>query len=165
MTEQSSAKLEMGGKVYQTVKINDKIWMAENLNFPCEGSWFYNNNLNHGETHGRLYTWDAAMKSCPKGWHLPTDEEWDDMLNALGGPQKAFSKIITNGETGLNLMFSGYKTVHGDFLSIDRAGDFWTSTEAGDMNAWLRYIIGKKENVFKIIDDKRCGFSVRYVKD
>lgn len=165
MTEQSTIKLELGGKTYKTVKINNSIWMAENLNFPIEGSFFYDNNLKHGEKHGRLYNWDAAMKACPKGWHLPSDKEWDEMLEFLGGPENAFQKIIYGGESGLDLLFSGYKTVHDDFLSVERAGDFWTSTEAGDLNAWLRYIIQKKDNVYKIIDDKRCGFSVRYVKD
>ena len=165
MIEQSNIKLELGGKTYKTVKINNEFWMAENLNFPIEGSYFYDNDLNNGEKHGRLYTWDAAMKACPKGWHLPSDKEWDEMLDTLGGPEEAYSKIMFDGEAGLKLDFSGYKTVHGDFLSLDRAGDFWTSTDAGDLNAWLRYVIHKKENVFKIIDDKRCGFSVRYVKD
>ena len=93
MIEQSNIKLELGGKTYKTVKINNKIWMAENLNFPIEGSYFYDNNLNNGEKHGRLYTWDAAMNACPKGWHLPTDKEWDEMLEALGGPEEAYSKI------------------------------------------------------------------------
>jgi uncharacterized protein (TIGR02145 family) len=26
--------------------------------------------------YGRLYTWDAAMKACPAGWHAPTFAEW-----------------------------------------------------------------------------------------
>ncbi len=165
MVGQSDIKLELGGKFYNTVKINNVIWMAENLNYLTEDSWFYDNKPQHGEKHGRLYSWESAMKSCPKGWHLPTAEEWDNMINALGGDRDAYHKVIEGGESGLNLLLSGYKTVHGDFLSMDRAGDFWTSTEAGDLNAWLRYIIHKKENVFKIIDDKRCGYSVRYVKD
>jgi uncharacterized protein (TIGR02145 family) len=165
MIEQSNIKLELGGKTYQTVIINNKIWMAENLNLPIEGSWLYQNDINNGEKHGRLYTWDAAIQACPDGWHLPTDQEWDEMVNSIGGPEAAYKKVIGGGSSGLNLLFSGYKTVHDDFLSINRAGDFWTSTEAGELNAWLRYVIQKKENVFKIIDDKRCGFSVRYVKD
>lgn len=165
MVKQSDIKLELGGKVYKTVKINNTIWMAENLNYPIEDSWFYDNNPSHGEKHGRLYTWEAAMRACPEGWHLPSADEWDNMIKELGGEELAYKKVTERGESGLNLMLSGYKTVHGDFLSLDRAGDFWTSTEAGELNAWLRYIIHKKENVFKIIDDKNCGYSVRYVKD
>ncbi|MBS4012185.1 MAG: hypothetical protein KGZ97_00295 [Bacteroidetes bacterium] len=165
MIEQSNIKLELGGKSYKTVNINNTIWMAENLNLPIENSWSYDNDLNNGEKYGRLYTWDAAIKACPKGWHLPSDLEWDEMLEKLGGPKASFKKVLIGGDSGLDLVFAGYKTVHDDFLSINRAGDFWTSTEAGELNAWLRYIIQKKENVFKIIDDKRCGFSVRYVKD
>ena len=28
--------------------------------------------------HGRFYTYDEALKACPKGWHLPNDGEWRD---------------------------------------------------------------------------------------
>jgi uncharacterized protein (TIGR02145 family) len=157
--------LELGGKEYKTVKINNRLWMAENLSLLVKDSWFYAENAQNGEMYGRLYSWDAAMKACPEGWRLPSDKDWDELVEFLGGDPVAFHKLTSDGESGFEAKFAGYRTLHGDYLSLDRAADFWTSTEAGNLNAWLRYMIYKKDKVFKIIDDKRCGFSVRYIKD
>ena len=75
-----------------------------------------------------------------------------------------YHKLLVGGESGFDVQFAGYRSIHGVYLSKDSAADFWTSSEAGSANAWLRYIIAKRDKVFKIIDDKGCGFSVRYVK-
>lgn len=68
------------GHTYKTVVIGKQVWMAENLNFNTANSW-----CNKCETYGRLYTYDAALKACPSGWHLPTDSEWATLTNYTGG--------------------------------------------------------------------------------
>lgn len=165
MDIQTDNFLELGGKEYKTLKINNQLWMAENLSLLVKGSWFYDDNAIYGAEFGRLYTWQAAMDACPEGWRLPTLEDWEKMLQGWGGETTAFSPLLKGGESGFDALFAGYRTVKGDFLSLKRAADFWTGTEAGDANAWLFYLIYKKDKVFKIIDDKRCGFSVRFLKD
>ncbi len=166
MKKNNKIQLELGGKVYPTVELNNQLWMAENLNLELdEGCWVYEENSLYGEWFGRLYTWDAAMQACPDGWHLPSNEEWEAMIQFFGGEKEAYHKLLESGEKSFNARFAGYRSHDGIFLSIERAADFWTSTEAGKANAWLRYLLYKKERIFKLIDDKRCGFSVRYVKD
>lgn len=79
------------GHVYKWIKIGDQIWMAENLAFEIEGGAVYGDVA----IYGRWYTGDEAVAACPDGWHLPSNAEWDALINYLnnngytcGGPYK-----------------------------------------------------------------------------
>jgi uncharacterized protein (TIGR02145 family) len=84
------------GYTYKVVRLRDgKWWLAENLRYESSGSFpadekpsaeilKTNPNYDHRK-YGRLYTWDAAQKASPPGWHLPSDREWSNMLKAYGG--------------------------------------------------------------------------------
>jgi hypothetical protein len=53
-----------------------KVWMTENLNYQTADSWCYDDSAANCETYGRLYTWEAAKKACPAGYHLPSNQDW-----------------------------------------------------------------------------------------
>ncbi|MDR2999913.1 MAG: zinc ribbon domain-containing protein [Fibromonadaceae bacterium] len=55
------------GARYRTVKIDSKIWLAENLNY--------------GKSY---YSFQEAMTACPEGWHLPSFREWYELLSNAG---------------------------------------------------------------------------------
>lgn len=89
---------------YVWLRIGDQIWMGENLAYlptispSAEGSetdpYYYVYNYqgssvseakasDNFSTYGVLYNWPAAMASCPDGWHLPDDAEWEELENYL----------------------------------------------------------------------------------
>lgn len=96
------------GNVYQTVKIGDQVWMAENLkttkyndqaiipNITENADWIaltadaycwaQNNEATFKPLYGALYNWYAVEtgKLCPTGWHVPTDGEFSAMEVSLG---------------------------------------------------------------------------------
>ena len=94
------------------VKIKNKWWMLENLNYTCENSWDYNNDKENGKKWGRLYTWDAAMIACPKGWHVASDDDWQELekyfgvnssqLDNLGWREQNIGELLRNENKSLD---------------------------------------------------------------
>jgi uncharacterized protein (TIGR02145 family) len=127
---------------YKFAKIGKQVWMVQNLNFATPaGSWYYNNNDTANTKFGRLYDWNTAIKACPKGWHMPTDVEWTNLIKELGGEDAAGGKFqefdtvaidpaakkpeITGGFSSL---LGGVR--HGDntFTGISFWGGCWSAT-------------------------------------
>jgi len=73
--------------------------MAQNMNYrPQPGrSGCYEKDIANCNKYGRLYDWKTAKIVCPTGWHLPTGQEWDDLLKAMGG-----RKSVCDGEMECN---------------------------------------------------------------
>ena len=144
------------GKTYKTVKLGEKIWMAENLNYEmrdsvmtnCTGndpkgcdmgfptiqspSWCNGNKKENCDKYGRLYTFEAAKVACPTGWHLPEVEEWPERGN---GGYPAFLDYAVVGwgggkdTYGFTVLPAGeYRASSQYFLEPGRFAFFWTST-------------------------------------
>lgn len=194
---------DIDGNLYKTIKIGDQWWMAENLRvtrfqngetIPLainDNDWYslsissccdYENNPSNSQIYGKLYNWYAATderKMCPTGWHVPTDAEWSELIDYLGGELVAGGKLKEVGtlhwnspnngatnESGFTALPGGYRDDDGSFDGIGNRGFLWSSTENGDY-AWSRslgyangYCLGKNDNFFR-----EYGFSVRCIKD
>ena len=53
------------------------------------------------DKYGKLYNWYTIKDSrgiCPKGFHVPSKQEWDKLVSFLGGNLKTTEKIKSNSD-------------------------------------------------------------------
>ena len=69
------------GETYNVCRIGEQIWMAENLRYrPLKGgSYPYNRDKDNVVKYGRLYEEKAIEEAIPPGWHLPEENEIEQM--------------------------------------------------------------------------------------
>ncbi len=213
----SSEEIETGtvtdidGNVYQAIRIGNQWWMAENLkvvhylsgeaivnvtedtiwnNLTTSAYCNYNNSIDTAAIYGRLYNWYAVVDSrriAPSGWHVATDEEWQTLVDYLGGENVAGGKLKTTGtveegsglwhnpdfehpeatnESGFSALPSGIRGYTGStFTFLGYSALFWSSTEYGSDLAWLRALNYGHSKVYRHSYSKQQGYSVRCVKD
>ena len=168
---------DANGNEYKIVKIGNQTWMAENLNYATGNSWCYDDNPSNCYIYGRLYDWKTALNACPSGWHLPSEKEWEEMIDLLGGKDIAGGKLkktsgwpppnkdATNssGFSGLPGGGRGYK---GQYMRINRYGYWWSATESSSSSDARNYYMNT--NVGRIIKNssqKNFGLCVRCLKN
>jgi len=194
------------GHVYQWVKIGNQTWMSGNLAYlprvnrvsdsRYEGKCFYvygydGENLLEAKAganykkYGVLYNWEAAIKSCPEGWHLPVEKEWRELEKYLemntneaatrgwrgsgnvGKKLKFASGWKMNGgtdETGFHVLPGGCRGYDG-FGSLGFCAYFWTASPAGGDDGWRRGYCGDDSGSCREEERRYFGLSVRCVKD
>ncbi len=163
------------GKTYKTVVIGGKKWMAENLNYqPQSGkSWCYDNNNSNCDKYGRLYDWKTAKTVCPAGWHLPSRQDWQSLVNYAGGKSsddkklKARSGWKDNGngtdDYGFSALPGGYHRYDDTFGSVGEAGYWWTAAREDDINAYIQTMHINNGSFGEINSRRDNAFSVRCI--
>ena len=163
------------GQIYKTVKIGDQIWMAENLNFEVDSSYCYNDSAKYCTKYGRLYSWAAANRACPDGWHLPTIDEFETLFATVGKQSIAGKKLKSasgwnndgNGtdDFGFTALPAGIR--YGKDKYYNYEGDhanFWSSIKNGSDSAEYVNMFYDYDNARQLVHDKNDGMSVRCVK-
>lgn len=196
---------DISGNVYPIVTIGNQTWMQKNLNVDryrngdiipqvtdggqwenlTTGAWCYYANIDaNGTTYGKLYNWYAVNDPrglAPQGYHIPTDGEWTNLSNYLGGESAAGDKMkATTGWTpysGItNTNSSGFTALPGGwrqtntypfgvvFNGINTQGFFWSS-QLINTAVWMRKLDFYYSDLNKSTVLKNYGLSVRCVKD
>ncbi len=195
------------GNVYRTVIIGDQEWMAEDLKFlptvtdPDNGSrtipYYYvydyigidviaARKTNNYKTYGVLYNWSAALTACPSGWHLPSENEWIELIDYLGGKEVAGNKLKekgnvywkrlpkteANNESGFTALPGGCRTYRGEFMYLSDYVLWWSTKEGYEVSdkgekypAWTISVESWGGRVYNLYYDKDLGVSVRCLKD
>ena len=158
------------GQTYDIVTIGTQTWFAQNLNYDTgdDASACYDDNSENCFIYGRLYTGVGAQTVCPEGWHLPSKEEWETLIDYLGGIDAAHIFLrpfaMQQGElVGFNLLsggryFAGYK-------DIGEKGYYYTSTDGGLPNSFRYFDIEPEVEVSSGTSSSAIMNSCRCVKD
>jgi uncharacterized protein (TIGR02145 family) len=193
---------DASGNEYKWVRIGNQYWMAQNLytlkyndgkpikKITSDDSWkstaegaysWYLNAQSTDPLYGPLYNWFTVESGnlCPSGWHVPTEQEFGELIDHLGGTLNAGIKLKDIGtqywsygagsnESGFKAVGSGYRYhYHGRFYSLHSTSMLWSASESDFSDrrfARLLYISGSS-SAYVVSYDKNTGASVRCIKD
>lgn len=193
----------MESEKFETVKLGNQEWMAKNMAVTVDRDgnelvlgkdYFYpNDDESLVKEYGLLYTWDAAMRIAPAGWHMPTDEEWKELEEYVGSQEKYrldddpenIAKALAsttgweededveefavgndqskNNATGFNAVPAGGYI--GSYFGFGYGAGFWSATQYDSSNAFIRSLGYNYAYVDSYDFDKYDGYSVRCLRD
>ncbi len=199
--------IDIDGNVYSTIMVGDQEWMAENLkvtryrngdpliDVPDEEqwNWMYNgaycsneNDDNNESSFGYLYNWYAVDDDrgvCPENWHVPTLEEWQNLVEDFGGNDVAGAHLKATGtleggdglwhepnpstnESGFTALPGGYRN-GSYFESVGSRVYFWSSTRYQVVGQYSHYIKLNNYDTSATISyfEWHKGLSIRCVSD
>jgi uncharacterized protein (TIGR02145 family) len=192
------------GNTYNTIGIGTQIWMIQNLNVThyrngdpipnitdnngwnatTSGAYCnYNNDLGYSTTYGKLYNWLAVKDTrniAPTGWHVPTDDEWETLINFVGDKTTAGSILKEMGNThwisgnsdatnqyGFQGLPGGWRINMGNFFYLHERGFWWTKSNdylpGNFAHAWGMHMDSIAITGYATIQN--FGLSVKCVKD
>lgn len=191
---------DIDGNIYHTITIGTQTWMVENLrtthlnngepileikdnstwgnSLQPSFSWHGYDSKNYKEPYGGLYNKLAVEtgKLAPAGWHVPTDADWNELINYLGGSNIAGGKMKENGalhwsgnNTGSNE--SGFTAVGGGnvglngFFFFNSFGFYLTATQPLVDGTTVFILDTSNDKIVKNSFAGNSGNSVRCIKN
>jgi uncharacterized protein (TIGR02145 family) len=198
---QVKAEIESNANI-ETVVIGNQEWMKYNLDIRYyrngdlipeikeskkwelfkKGAWcFYENEPKNGYHYGKLYNWFAINDPrglAPKGFHIATDEEWQTLINYLGGYDIAGSKMKqkgtrfweepntdANNNSGFEALPGGCRDNIGGFNVLKYCGMWWSLSKFDLNKIYLIKLYWNSGIITKNDINKQLGLSVRCIKD
>jgi uncharacterized protein (TIGR02145 family) len=209
---------DVDGNTYNTIQIGSHCWMKENLktttynngtpipNVTDPDDWFdlttgayvwYDNDITWKDSYGTLYNWFTTVDPnglCPTGWHVPTNNEWTDLTDFIGGTSSPHGNELKScrqvssplggdcntsehprwnehgtlygtDDYGFSGLPGGFRSYFGYFVTIGNYGYWWSSTENSSDIAWGRFL-GYNYGLLGVDDyNKQRGRSVRCLRD
>ena len=179
------------------IKIGNQIWMIQNLNVDTfrngdtipevsdpikwakllTPAWCYlENKKENSECYGRLYNWFAVNDPrglSPKGYHIPSLVEWNELVKSLGGASSANKSLRSTygwvsdksyNPSGFSAIPGAYRALDGEFLCAGYFAGWWTTT----VNKNKVFVVGlgwDRNTVEQEKLEKQLGISVRCIRN
>ena len=191
--------MDVEGRKYKTVKIGNQIWMAENLKTSkytngdiisnvyngniwkdlTKGAWtWYKNDKNYESVTGKLYN-GYAIKDvrglCPIDWRVPSDQDWQIMVDYLGGDLLSGFNLKSNfgwdlegsgsNLSDFNALPGGSRKNNGIYIGSGEFADWWSSTLSKSGTGYGRSLSSNHNMVYRGEYSHKYGFSVRCIKE
>ncbi|NLB64595.1 MAG: hypothetical protein GX801_10915 [Fibrobacter sp.] len=192
MLEYGSLVDERDGREYKTMGVSGQWWMAENLAYLPKVTalmtfydeeqvqyfvYGYNGtdlaaakNHENYSLYGALYNHDAAMEACPSGWHLPSKEEWEGLINALDATDDVGTRLKSaeywdgTDDYGFNALPGGDGPPLLADSKPDRAG-WWTNTTSLEDMCYAFTLESESATASFVSSLLAKGYSVRCVQN
>ncbi len=138
------------------------------------------NDLDTIATYGRLYNWYAVADSrgiAPKGWRVPGIADWLELIEYLGGDTIASKHLkevgtyhwvddfATDNCSGFTAIPNGWRYLSESSSRIGSYNALWTASEYDLNQAGFLYLYNFDSKVWKGINYKQNGYSVRLIKE
>lgn len=193
--------IDQEGNIYKTIVIGGQKWMAENLKTSTyrngdailtlnpsqwsstnSGAWlYYNNNASYECPYGKIYNWYTVVDSrnvCPIGWHVPSLQEWNTLINSLGGEMIAGGKLKSTGldhwslfneqatnESGFSSLPGGASGSSADTYFLGESAYFWTTSVVNAFVVSGIKMYSTDGSAGEIQNPRTEGMSIRCIED
>ena len=131
---------------------------------------------------GKLYTWYTVINRnvCPQGYRVPSESDWEKLINFLGGSEIAGGKMKSTDSSfweqpnvgatntsNFNAIGGGYKTEFASFINQLKFGFYWSTTEDlvfKDCAIAYAFHAGSIKS-YKVSKSKKAALSVRCISN
>jgi len=204
-TGQEGTLFDIDSNKYKTIGIGTQIWMAENLKVTNLNNgtpinnvtdstkwpwglnpaycWYNNDSVYNRKIYGGLYNYFAVRTNmlCPVGWHVPTSNDWDTLIEYIGykdAGKKLKKAGAWNGPTsqatdkyGFSVLPGGYRKLVfvnnnkvGKFIYIKEFAIFWCYADSVE-SSYYRALSSNYSDINSYSAPGWDGLSVRCICD
>jgi uncharacterized protein (TIGR02145 family) len=118
------------------------------------------------------YVVQHKKQICPLGWHVPSEKEWNELMEALGGAKIAGPKmksingwsstLVGNNRSGLNGLPGGGRRENGRFDGAGKLVAWWTtSSDETGTKVYNRFLSFDRPEIARSAASRNSGFSIR----
>ncbi|WNJ19074.1 fibrobacter succinogenes major paralogous domain-containing protein [Pontibacter sp. G13] len=172
---ESDELTDTSGNRYQIRQYGNTLWMTENLRTTRDAQgdlvtyYFPNGAPSNAAEFGLLYDFETACKVCPRGWKLPTNEDWDSLLRMANLAASFKDSLFWNGESnsnesGFTLRPSGYGNEGEHDNQFGERAILWSCTWDGKEFVWTYIAESGRDSIRSASQHPPYAFSVRCIK-
>ncbi len=145
------------GALYNWYAIDTKKIAPEGWHIPDTTDWFTLEKY----LIANGYNWDGTTDSNKVAKSLAAQTDWfiDSTNGAIG------NILAKNNKSGFSTLPSGYRSNFGDFYYIGKIGFWWGASEYDEFHAYTHSLSYDESSLNRDFSYKKCGYSVRLVRD